>query len=108
MKIKVINLLVKIAKHEETPEMFEFQNDIYYKNHDDCNSYYAVGTNTTFMDTIQECDLNDYIKVLKEDKIIEHCKGRKGFLCIDDYTEYLKIKLDELIDEINNMKEGKE
>lgn len=44
-------------------------------------------------------------KIIEEDKKIENCKGYEDFLAIDDYIEYLKTKIDELIDEINNLKE---
>ena len=46
-------------------------------------------------------------KIIEEDKKIENCKGYEGFLAIDDYIEYLKTKINELIDEVNKMKEGK-
>ena len=44
-------------------------------------------------------------KPFKEDKTIEKCKNYEDFLGIDDYIEHLKNKIDELIDEINKLKE---
>lgn len=42
---------------------------------------------------------------IEETKKIEKCKNYEDFLEIDDYIEHLKNKINELIDEINNLKE---
>lgn len=49
--------------------------------------------------------LNDEVEIIEELNKIEKCKSYEDFLGIDDYIEYLKNKIDELIDEINNLKE---
>lgn len=43
--------------------------------------------------------------IIEEPKKIEKCENYEDFLGIDDYIEHLKNKIDELIDEINNLKE---
>lgn len=50
--------------------------------------------------------LNDEVEIIEELNKIEKCKSYEDFLGIDDYIEYLKNKIDELIDEINNLKEN--
>lgn len=49
--------------------------------------------------------LNDEVEIIEEPKKIEKCKNYNYFLEIDDYIEHLRDKLDELIDEINKLKE---
>lgn len=62
---------------------------------------------------IRKCFENGWNKslenkpLIEEDKKIEKCKNYENFLGIDDYIEYLKNKINELIDEINNIKENK-
>mgnify|MGYP004693758351 CR=1 FL=1 len=50
--------------------------------------------------------LNDEVEIIEEPKQIEKCKNYEDFLEIDDYIEHLKNKINELIDEINNLKEN--
>ena len=45
------------------------------------------------------------ISFVEYQRIQEKCKNYEDFLEIDDYIEHLKNKIDELIDEINNLKE---
>ena len=47
---------------------------------------------------------NDKVEIIGEPNKIEKCKNYEDFLAIDDYIEHLKNKIDELIDEINNLK----
>ena len=60
---------------------------------------------------IRKCFENGWNKslenkpLIEEDKKIEKCKNYENFLEIDDYIEHLKNKIDELINEINKLKE---
>lgn len=60
---------------------------------------------------IRKCFENGWNKslenkpLIEEPNKIEKCKNYEDFLAIDDYIEHLKNKIDELIDEINNLKE---
>lgn len=49
--------------------------------------------------------INDEVEIIEEPKKIEKCKNYEDFLEIDDYIEHLKNKINELIDEINKLKE---
>lgn len=61
---------------------------------------------------IRKCFENGWNKslenkpLIEEDKKIEKCKNYENFLEIDDYIEHLKNKIDELINEINKLKEN--
>lgn len=48
--------------------------------------------------------LNDEVEIIEEPKKIEHCLKRDRFLRDEDEIEHLRTKIDELIDEINNLK----
>lgn len=72
----------------------------------------TYGKKWTTEEIIEECkNAIDQIidfeskETLEEPKKIEKCKNYEDFLEIDDYIEHLKNKIDELIDEINNLKE---
>ena len=111
MKIKIIDLLVKIANDEEVPEKIKYKDNVYYlgKNMVDLHTYQTEGSNNTRKLSLiinnEYLNLNDYVEIIEETKKIEKCKNYEDFLAIDDYIEHLKNKIDELIDEINNLKE---
>lgn len=106
MKIKIIDLLNKIANGEEVPKKIKCDGValIYDEEIKDywcyCDKYLFEYKFAEFNDF-----LNDYVEIIEEPKKIEKCKNYEHFLGIDDYIEYLKNKIDELIDEINNLKE---
>lgn len=101
MKIKVIDMLVKMGKDENYKPTFKYKDNIY--QYDFKTKYYIpsfMGLYKIYM------ILNDEVEIIEEPKKIEKCKNYEDFLEIDDYIEYLKNKINELIDEINNLKEN--
>ena len=48
--------------------------------------------------------LNDEVEIIEEDKKLEHCLKRDRFLRDKDEMEHFRIKIDELIDEVNRLK----
>ena len=110
MKIKIIDLLNKIANNEEVPKKIKYKDNVYYlgKNIVDLHTYQTEGSNTTRKLSLiidnEYLNLNDYVEIIEEPKKIEHCLKRDRFLCDEDEIEHLRTKIDELIDEINNLK----
>lgn len=110
--MKIIDLLNKIANGEEVPKKIKLKNfKEIYTLREDCTGYKWYGeekTNNDFGETIHEnleYILKQDIEILEEPKKIEKCKNYEDFLEIDDYIEHLKNKINELIDEINKLKE---
>lgn len=105
MEIKIIDLLNKIANGEEVPK--KIRDGIHDLELCKCNNsyHYAGDTATLLNDVIGMERLNDYVEIIEEPKTIEHCLKSDRFLCNEDEIEYLRTKIDELIDEINNSKE---
>lgn len=122
MKIKIIDLLVKTANREELPKKIKYNDDIYYliENRVDLHTYQTMGSNTTrrlslILDN-EYLNLNDYVEIIEEPKKIEKIDE---ILRINDlippygeneYKAWKNIiiqqnKINELIDEINNLKE---
>ena len=119
MKIKIIDLLNKIANNEEVPEKIKINNVIYeYRgymyctekaNYQDIEDYLFGKWNFNI--------LNNYAEIIEEPKKIEKISwGEKESLAGDfteskkqeilaRRTEKLKASLNELIDGINNLKE---
>ena len=118
MKITIYDLLVLIKEGKE-PKKIKFKNEIYeYKNQIKNNFIDYVGiekeTNESFY--LSSYIGNNYISdiftdeveiIEEEPKKIEKCKNYENFLGIDVYMNYLKSKIDELIDVVNKLKEGK-
>ena len=115
MKIKIIDLLIKIANGEESInvetkydsddwEKYDFLFNL-YKEFEHKNNYEIVEF------------LNDYVEIIEEPKKIEKISWSEkeslaGNLMTNEKqeilarrTEKLKSSLNELIDEINNLKE---
>ena len=107
MEIKIIDLLNIIAEDKELPEKFMYKGHLYYRQKTKGICYRCDELNEIFEEYLVLEDLNDTIEIIEESKKIEKCESYEKFLGIDDYIEYLKNKLDELIDEINNLKENK-
>ncbi len=129
MKVKIIDLLNKIANGEEMPKkiryrdkIWEFrqfrQDDVDYKNEDTYLFEYLFTYITT------RHFINDEVEVIEENKKIEKLYPISGSRLIDlgdkdqiknnkSITYLILIlnkmskKIDELTDEINKMKEGK-
>ena len=125
MKIKIIDLLVKIANGEEVPEKIKYKNEIYkrYQNISTNNLYYYQVPNKCkfLIDQLSSAiDLLDEVEIIKEPKKIEKIEiyedeeGKIEYL--DDFysdngfsysinLQKIKDKINELIDEINKLKE---
>ena len=115
-KIKVIDLLNMISKGEEVPKRIRLFGDE-FKIED--NEYYSVYTSELLISYFGEdylrAELNDEVEILDEPKKIEKISwGEKENLAmyfttseeiLARRTEKLKSSLNELIDEINNLKE---
>ena len=107
MEIKIIDLLNIIAEDKELPEKFMYKGHLYYRQKTKGICYRCDELNEIFEECLVLEDLNDTIEIIEEPKKIEKCKNYEDFLEIDDYIEHLKNKINELIDEINNLKENK-
>jgi len=106
MKITIYELL-GLVKDGKAPKKIKFNYSIYeYKW---SNTYqekcYVNGNNYRLWENLNlNRNLNDEAEIIEEPKKIEKCKNYEDFLAIDDYIEHLKNKINELIDEINNLK----
>lgn len=126
MKIKMIDLLVKIANGEEVPEKIKYKNEIYerYQNISTNNLYYYQVPNKCkfLIDQLSSAiDLLDEVEIIEEPEKIEKLpyysleKIQKSKNKDEWYENRLKLlekrindyhnKINELIDEINNLKE---
>ena len=111
-KIKVIDLLNMISKGEEVPKKIKYEKDTYI--HIDNYCYYCEDTNLILSDRIfaEYSKLNDEVEILEETKKIEkiaRCDSIKMTHYGELYKpteneEILRIKINELIDEIHNLK----
>ena len=121
--MKIIDLLNKIANGEETPKKIKYKNEIYerYQNITINNLYYYQVPNKCkfLIDQLSlASDLLDEVEIIEEPKKIEKISWSKkkslaGELTANEKqnilarrTEKLKSSLNELIDEINNLKEN--
>lgn len=104
--MKIIDLLVKIANGEKIPNKIKFMNSIWEYCKDGSTQDYINDYDNCLMEfvSINIVGLNSEVEIIEEPKKIEKCKNYEDFLAIDDYIEHLKNKIDELIDEINNLK----
>ena len=115
MKIKIIDLLNAIAEGKELPEKFMYKGHLYYRQKTKGICYRCDELNEIFEECLVLEDLNDTIEIIEEPKKIE--KWGEGALeemekCTDytleDLQKYIRILAEtqnELIDEINNLKE---
>ena len=102
MKIKVIDLLVKMGKDKNYKPTFKYKNSIY--QYDFATKYYMpsfMGLYKIYM------ILNDYVEILEEPKKIEKlAKDITDNACATIDQRTIANKINELIDEINNLKEN--
>lgn len=125
MKIKVIDLLIKIANREEVPKKIKWENIIYaYSEYDKDYLEYPFSNEEykglfDMRDNILTQFLNDEVEIIKEPKKIKkieiyedsnghyfydkHCK--KIYITCDEIN-FMFEQFNELIDEINNIKEN--
>lgn len=127
MKIKIIDLLVKIANGEEVPKKITYKDNIYYlcENMVDLHTYQTEESNArrklSLIIDNEYLDLNDEVEIIEEPKKIEKLpyysleKIKKSKNKDEWYENRLELlekrindyhnKINELIDEINNLKE---
>ena len=102
MKIKVIDMLVKMGKDKNYKPTFKYKNTIY--QYDFKTKYYMpsfMGLYKIYM------ILNDEVEIIEETKKIEkmECSIESWFSPSQADIEIIK-KINELVDEINNLKEN--
>lgn len=100
--MKLIELFVKIAKGENTPEKIKFKGFLYTHNGTSRNSYYYCEETDKLLEDsfiFEELNYNVYIieDTPKEDKKITRIERKAKN--IDNH--YLKDKINEIIDKIN-------
>ena len=117
MKIKIIDLLNIIAEDKELPEKFMYKGHSYYRQKTNGICYRCDELNEIFEECLVLEDLNDTIEIIEEPKKIEKISwsekeslagnlvASKKQEILARRTEKLKSSLNELIDEINNLKE---
>ena len=110
MKFKVIDLLNAIAEGKELPEKFMYKGHLYYRQKTKGICYRCDELNEIFEECLVLEDLNDTIEIIEETKKIEKIEmctgGIMGFDGVENITTELKNKINELIDEINKLKEN--
>ena len=112
MKIKIIDLLVKIANGEESTKVKTKYDSVDWEENDFLFSIYNEFEHKNNYEIVKF--LNDYVEIIEEPKKIE----KEGLFNLDESMSkaslvawqkanngILKKKIDELIDEINNLKE---
>ena len=109
-KIKIIDLLNKIAKGEKVPEKNIYNGNTYYNVGNEKQAYYE---NSELEDSMlmfaiySESHLNDEVEIIEEDKKIEKLeeysldKDGKYEITPTLYEQILKNKINEIIDYIN-------
>lgn len=112
MKIKIIDLLNKIANGEEVPKkillngiVFEYQGDDYLYKDEDKNEHWLFSVSYTDKYTWLENFLRVEVEILDEPKKIE----KIDFRILNTQKEKnraMKDTINKLIDEINNLKEN--
>ena len=113
LRIKIIDLLNKIANNEEVPKKIKWLGKTYEYSHND--RFYYQNSWSMYRDFYTEGNcLNDEVEILneaKEDKIqkIYHFKTsliqNEVEIFITKNLNQMVDKINELIDEINNLKE---
>ena len=106
------NLITNISNALEVPSKIKYNNEIFEYNNDyqDYESDEAQDKflfEYLFSNFRMRTFMYTTVEIIEEDKKIKYCKGYEEFLSVDEYIEHLRKKIDELIDEINKLKEGK-
>ena len=112
MEIKVIDLLNIIADDKELPEKFMYKAHLYYRQKTKGICYRCDELNEIFEECLVLEDLNDTVEIIEEPKKIEKVTVREKTLSFPNgewtarnMDKAFAIKINELIDEINNLKE---
>ena len=107
--IKLIDLFIKIANGEDTPNAIKFNNKIFTHNGTGLNhNYYCGETDEILEDNFILSELNDEVEILEytpeENKKIEKfyfSVYQEQKLGGREVVELLETKLNEIIDKIN-------
>ena len=108
MKIKVIDLLVKIANGEKVPKKIKFKHSIWEYCKNGSTQDYINDYDKCLMEflAINKDGLNQYVEIIEEPKKIEKLpKNITDNACATRDQRTIANKINELIDEINNLKE---
>ncbi len=110
MKIKIIDLLNKIANDEEVPKKIMFDAWLYI--YDEEEKTYYDEEDRTLWQSYNFKILTDEVEIIEEPKKIDKITVREktlgfpsGEWTARNMDKAFAIKIDELIDEINNLKE---
>lgn len=110
--MKVIDLLNKIAEGKELPEKFMYKAHLYYRQKTKGICYRCDELNEIFEECLVLEELNDTVEIIEEPKKIEKITVREktlgfpnGEWTARNMDKAFAIKINELIDEINNLKE---
>ena len=121
MKIKIIDLLIKIAK-KEAPKRIKFQNKIWDFDNDaqDYNDRKKYLLADYMNDHIyKSVFLNEEVEIIEEEKEIEKIRMNGNCFFSESieawinkekssaYCEFLSNKINELVDEVNKLKKEK-
>lgn len=115
MKIKVIDLLVKMANGEEMPKKIKYHNIVlgYDEENEDYYKYYGRGL-FEYLFTCSLSFLNVEVEIIEEDKKIEKITVRdktlgfpNGEWTSRNMDKAFAIKINELVDVVNQLKENK-
>ena len=121
MKIKIIDLLIKIAK-EEAPKKIKIQNEIWdfdndAQDYNDRKKYLLADYMNDYI--YKSVFLNEEVEIIEEEKEIEKIRMNGNCFFSESieawinkekssaYCEFLSNKINELVDEINKLKKEK-
>lgn len=103
--MKIIDLLVKIANRKDMPLSFRYEGIIWVLKGG--KYYQKLNDNIEFeiwFEGLLFKYLNDEIELIEENKKIEKLKKPDGYSA-ENYIEEMFNKINELIDEVNKLKE---
>ena len=110
MKIKVIDMLVKMEKDKNYKPTFKYKDTIY--QYDFKTKYYTpsfMGLYKIYMILNDEVEIIEELKKIKKIKQLNNVANCKELIELEDKQQLnnhiLKNKINELIDEINKLKE---
>ncbi len=110
-KIRVIDLLNKIANGEEVPKMFYYGAKTYhYNNYNHSYIHYNIMDKEEYLTTNYRIEqiLNDEIEIIEEDKQIEKLDGSIGYLNWNSEAVVITNKINEIIDKLNKLEKENE
>lgn len=111
MKIKIIDLLVRIANDKEVPKIIKYKDKIYkrqwgdYMGDEPIDEYYVNDDGESWFDDL-DLTLDTEVEIVEEDKNIDKIDFR-ALNTQKEKNRAMKDTINKLIDEINKMKAGK-